>query len=64
MSDDPKTIVRDGYDRASHAYRGDEFTSEGSGYAYWLSRLTPTLAAGSRFASVMSPESATASPPT
>lgn len=48
MSVDPKTIVREGYDRASHAYRGDEFTSQGSGYAYWLSRLTRTLAAGSR----------------
>lgn len=48
MSKDPKTIVREGYDRASNAYRGDEFTSQGSGYAYWLSRLTGTLAAGSR----------------
>jgi SAM-dependent methyltransferase len=48
MSNDPKTIVREGYDRASLAYRGDEFTSEGSGYAYWLPRLTRTLAAGSR----------------
>ena len=48
MSRDPKAIVREGYDRASHAYRGDEFKSQGSGYAYWLSRLTRTLAAGSR----------------
>jgi len=48
MSNDPKTIVREGYDRASHAYRADDFTSERSGYAYWLSRLTPTLAPGSR----------------
>jgi SAM-dependent methyltransferase len=48
MTNDPKTIVREGYDRASHAYRGDEFTTEGSGYAYLLSRLTPTLPAGSR----------------
>jgi SAM-dependent methyltransferase len=45
---DPKAIVREGYDRASNAYRGDEFPTEGSGYAYWLSRLTPTLAPGSR----------------
>lgn len=49
MSNDPKNIVREGYDRASYAYRGDdEFTSPRSGYAYWLSRLTRTLAAGSR----------------
>ena len=48
MSHDPKTIVREGYDRASYAYRGDEFTSQGSGYAHWLSRLARTLAAGSR----------------
>jgi SAM-dependent methyltransferase len=48
MSTDPKTIVREGYDRASYAYRGDEFTWPRSGYAYWLSRLTRTLAAGSR----------------
>jgi SAM-dependent methyltransferase len=48
MSSDPKTIVREGYDRASYAYRGDEFAWPGSGYAYWLSRLTRTLAAGSR----------------
>ena len=48
MSKDPKIIVREGYDRASHAYRSDEFTSQGSGYAYWLPRLKRTLAAGSR----------------
>ena len=48
MTTDPKTIVREGYDRASIAYRGDEFRSEGSGYAYWLSRLERTLAPGSR----------------
>ena len=48
MSIDPKTIVREGYDRASYAYRGDEFTLARSGYAYWLSRLEPALAPGSR----------------
>jgi len=48
MSTDPKTIVREGYDRASYAYRGDEFTLARSGYAYWLSRLEPALAPGSR----------------
>jgi SAM-dependent methyltransferase len=48
MSFDPKAIVREGYDRASYAYRGDEFTSPRSGYAYWLSRITCSLAAGSR----------------
>jgi len=45
---DPKTIVREGYDRASYAYRGDDFEFRGSGYAYWLSRLTPDLPAGAR----------------
>jgi SAM-dependent methyltransferase len=48
MSKDPKTIVREGYDRASYAYRGNDFTWPGSGYAYWLSRLTRNLAPGSR----------------
>ena len=45
----PKALVRDGYDRASHAYRGDEFDDyERSGYAYWLSRFTPGLPDGAR----------------
>ena len=43
---DPKTLVREGYDRASHAYRGDEFEFSRSGYAYWLGQLTPQLAPG------------------
>jgi SAM-dependent methyltransferase len=47
MINDPKTIVREGYDRASYAYRGDEFSSLRSGYAYWLSWITRSLAAGS-----------------
>ena len=45
---DPKTIVRDGYDRASHAYRGDTFAFVRSGYAHWLAQLTPGLAPGAR----------------
>jgi SAM-dependent methyltransferase len=48
MGNDPKIIVREGYDRASQAYRGDEFAFARSGYAHWLSRLTRTLAAESR----------------
>jgi SAM-dependent methyltransferase len=48
MTKDPKTIVREGYDRASFAYRGDAYEFTRSGYAHWLSRLTRTLAAGSR----------------
>lgn len=46
---DPKAIVREGYERASYAYRGDDYADyERSGYAYWLSRLTPGLSAGAR----------------
>ena len=46
---DPKALVRDGYEQASYAYRGDSYDDyERSGYAYWLSRLTPSLAAGAR----------------
>src|SRR5437867_12935025 len=45
---DPKALVREGYDRASIAYRGDEFEYAGSGYAYWISRLEPGLAEGAR----------------
>lgn len=46
---DPKALVREGYERASYAYRGDAYGDyERSGYAYWLSRLTPTLAEGAR----------------
>ena len=45
---DPKTLVRDGYDRASHAYRGDDFEFPRSGYAYWLGQLEPHLAPGAR----------------
>jgi SAM-dependent methyltransferase len=45
---DPRELVRVGYDLASHAYRGDTFDLEGSGYAYWLGRFTPLLADGAR----------------
>ena len=45
---DPKAVVREGYDRASHAYRGDDFEYAHSGYAYWLSRFTPGLPEGAR----------------
>jgi SAM-dependent methyltransferase len=45
---DPRELVRVGYDLASHAYRGDTFDLEGSGYAYWLGRLAPLLADGAR----------------
>lgn len=45
---DPRTLVREAYDRASHAYRGDEFEYAGSGYAYWLDRFMARLVPGSR----------------
>jgi len=45
---DPRELVRVGYDLASYAYRGDDFDLAGSGYAYWLGRLTPLLPSGAR----------------
>jgi len=45
---DPRAIVLEGYALASHAYRGDTFALEDSGYAYWLARLTARLAPGAR----------------
>jgi SAM-dependent methyltransferase len=48
LSTDPKTIIREGYDRASYAHRGDEFAFSRSGYAHWLSRITRGLAERSR----------------
>jgi SAM-dependent methyltransferase len=46
---DPRTIVRDGYDRASHAYRGDTLELDArSGYLHWLRRLEQRLAPDSR----------------
>lgn len=43
---DPRALVRDGYDRASYAYRGDTCDLEQSGYGHWLRRLAPRLADG------------------
>jgi SAM-dependent methyltransferase len=49
VSLDPREIVRDGYDRASHAYRGDALElGARSGYAHWLRRIERRLAPGSR----------------
>lgn len=45
---DPKAMVREGYDRASHAYRGDDFVFERSGYEHWLRRLVRRLEPGAR----------------
>lgn len=45
---DPRTLVREGYDRASHAYRADDADLEQSGYGHWLRRLAPRLADGAR----------------
>jgi SAM-dependent methyltransferase len=45
---DPRSIVREGYDRASHAYREDECDLEQSGYGHWLRRFVPRLPAGAR----------------
>jgi SAM-dependent methyltransferase len=42
-SDDPRAMVREGYDRASHAYRGDDCDLEQSGYGHWLRQLVPLL---------------------
>lgn len=47
-SAEAKRIVIEGYALASHAYRGDTFELRGSGYAHWLSRVTPGLVAGAR----------------
>ncbi len=41
-----KQIVLDGYAKASHAYRGDAFELEGSGYAHWLRRFAALVPAG------------------
>ena len=46
--DDPRRVVREGYDRASHAYRADSFEYAGSQYAYWLERFMAGLPAGAR----------------
>jgi SAM-dependent methyltransferase len=45
---DPVRVVREGYDRASHAYRGDDCDLEQSGYGHWLRRLEARIPAGAR----------------
>jgi len=45
---DAKRLVRDGYDRASHAYRGDTFEYADSAYAYWLEHFMSRLPAEAR----------------
>ncbi len=47
-TEDPRDIVRRGYELASHAYRGDTFALEGSRYEYWLGRFARRLAGGAR----------------
>ncbi len=46
--DDPKKIVRDGYDAISHAYRREDFDFEQSGYKRFLGAFQPMLEPGSR----------------
>lgn len=43
-----RRIVREGYDRASHAYRGDDADLEMSGYGHWLRRLARRVPDGAR----------------
>jgi len=45
---DPKSLVREGYDRISRNYRGDTFDFEASGYRQFLSELEPLLKPSSR----------------
>lgn len=45
---DPKLLVRDGYDLASYAYRGDICDLEQSGYGHWLRRLETRVLEGAR----------------
>jgi SAM-dependent methyltransferase len=45
---DPSSVVRAGYDLASHAYRGDDCDLEQSGYGHWLRRLESRIAPGAR----------------
>ena len=45
---DARAIVRDGYARASHAYRGDAFPLAGSAYAHWLARFSRLVRPGGR----------------
>jgi SAM-dependent methyltransferase len=43
-----RRIVREGYDRASQAYRGDDADLEMSGYGHWLRRLAARVPDGAR----------------
>ena len=45
---DTRRLVRDGYDRASYAYRGDTCDLESSGYGHWLRRLGLRVPDGAR----------------
>lgn len=45
---DPKRLVREGYDRVSYAYRGDDADLEMSGYGHWLRRLATRVPDGAR----------------
>lgn len=47
-TENPIDIVREGYQRASYAYRGDTCDLEQSGYGHWLRQLHPRLATGAR----------------
>lgn len=40
---DPKNLVKQGYDRVSHAYRPDDADVDGSDHASWLDELIPLL---------------------
>ena len=44
----PKVIVREGYDKISRAYRGDTFDFENSAYRAFLRELEPFLKPGAR----------------
>jgi len=46
--DDPKSIVRDGYDNISHNYRREDFQFEGTGYQAFLTEFEAYFAPGSR----------------
>lgn len=45
---DPIALVREGYDLASRAYRGDDDDAPRSGHAHWFARLARRVPAGAR----------------
>ncbi len=47
-SSEAKRLVREGYQRASYAYRGDDADLEMSGYGHWLRRLAKRVPDGAR----------------